>query len=255
LLKVFKYTLIDLLRNRFVLGYALLLLAIGQGLFLLEEDPMKAILSLVQVIMALVPLIALVFTVVYMYDTQEFTQLLAVQPMARRSILLGQLLAMCTAMLLAQAFGLGLPLIAHAPGSASLMLSLSGSALSVVFVVLGVLIATRLREKARGVGMALVAWLLFVLVHDALLLALLFTLSDYPIEPWIVPLAGLNPIDLARIIVMLEIDLAAMMGYSGAVYKNFFGSNMGMLIAALIMLLWTLIPGWGAIRAFQRKDL
>lgn len=255
MLKVFKYTLIDLLRNRFMLGYAMLLLLMGQGLFMLEEDPMKAILSLVQVVMALVPLIALVFTVVYIYDTQEFTQLLAVQPMTRRSILSGQLLAMTTAMLAAQAFGLGLPLLVHAPGRAALMLSLSGSALSVVFVVLGTLLATRLREKARGVGMALVVWLLFVLVHDAILLTLLFALGDYPIEPWIVPLAGLNPIDLARIIVMLEIDLAAMMGYSGAVYKNFFGSSLGMAVAALIMLAWAVMPGWGALRAFQRKDL
>ena len=68
-------------------------------------------------------------------------------------------------------------------------------------------------------------------------------------------MAGLNPIDLARIIVMLEIDLAAMMGYTGAVYRNFFGSGMGMLVAALIMLLWAVLPGWGAMRAFQRKDL
>lgn len=255
MLKVLKYTLIDLLRNRFVLGYAGLLFAIGQGLFMMEGDPMKAILSLVQLAMALVPLIAVVFTVVYLYDAQEFTQLLAVQPIARRSILLGQLLALCAAMLVAQGIGLGLPLLVHAAGRPALLLSLSGSALCVVFVVLGALIATRFREKARGVGMALVAWLLFVLVHDALLLALLFALSDYPIEPWIVPLAGLNPIDLARIIVMLEIDLAAMMGYTGAVYKNFFGSRVGMLVAALIMLLWTLIPAWSAVRAFQRKDL
>lgn len=255
MLKVLKYTLIDLLRNRFVLGYAVLLFAIGQGLFMLEEDPMKAILSLVQVVMALVPLIALVFTVVYLYDTQEFTQLLAVQPMARRSILLGQLLALCAAMLVAQGLGLGLPLLVHAAGRPALLLSLAGSALCVVFVVLGALIATRFREKARGVGMALAAWLLFVLVHDALLLALLFALGDYPIEPWIVPLAGLNPIDLARIMVMLEIDLAAMMGYSGAVYKNFFGSAAGMAVAALILLAWIFVPGWAALRAFQRRDL
>lgn len=255
MLKVFKYTLIDLLRNRFVLGYALLLLGVGQGLFLLEDDPMKALLSLVQVVMALVPLIALVFSLVYQYDIHEFTQLLAVQPMGRRSILGGQLLAMATAMLLAQGFGLGLPLVTHAPGKAALMLSLAGSALTVIFVVLGALIATRVREKARGVGAALAIWLLFVLVHDALLMALLFALGDYPIEPWVVPLAGLNPIDLGRIVVMLEIDLAAMMGYSGAVYKNFFGSGAGMAVAAAIMLLWAVLPGWAALRAFSRKDL
>ena len=50
MLKVFKYTLLDLTRNRFVLGYAALMLLIAQGLFLMEDDPMKALLSLVQVV-------------------------------------------------------------------------------------------------------------------------------------------------------------------------------------------------------------
>lgn len=255
MLKVFKYTLIDLTRNRFVMGYALLMLLVSQGLFVLEDDPMKALLSLVQVVMALVPLIALIFTVVYMYDIQEFTQLLAVQPIARRSILGGQLLALATALLLAQAFGLGLPLLVHAPTKASLMLSLSGSALVLVFASLGVLIALKQREKARGVGMALVIWLLFVMVYDALLMWLMFATSDYPIEPFVVPMAGLDPIDLARILVMLEIDLAAMMGYSGAIYKNFFGSRLGMLVAGLILMLWVAIPALFSFRVFRRKDL
>lgn len=255
MVKVFKYTLIDLARNRFVLGYALLMLALSQGLFLLEDDPMKAMLSLVQVVLALVPLIALIFTVVYLYDIQEFTQLLAVQPIARRSILGGQLLAIATALLVAQGFGLGLPLLVHAPGASGLILSLSGSALVLVFVALGALIALRQREKARGVGMALVLWLGFVLVYDAVLMWLMFTTSDYPVEPFVVPLAALNPIDLARILVMLEIDLAAMMGYSGAVYKSFFGGAAGMGMAGIVLLLWCLLPTWRAFRSFRNKDL
>ncbi|MBX2974091.1 MAG: ABC transporter permease subunit [Flavobacteriales bacterium] len=253
--KVFKYTLLDLARNRFVLGYAVLMLLIAQGLFMLESDPMKALLSIVQVVLALVPLITLVFTVVYLYDIQEFTQLLAVQPIARRSILGGQLLALAAALLVAQAVGLGIPLLLHAPTMASLVLSLAGSALVLVFVALGALIALRQREKARGVGLSLVVWLLFVLVYDALLMGLMFALSDYPIEPFVIPMAGANPIDLARILVMLEVDLAAMMGYSGAIYKNFFGSGPGMVVAALILLLWVAVPAWRGFVVFRKKDL
>ncbi len=255
MLKVFKYTLLDLARNRFVLGYALLMLLIAQGLFMLESDPMKALLSLVQVVLALVPLITLVFTVVYLYDIQEFTQLLAVQPIARRSILGGQLLALASALLVAQAVGLGLPLLMHVPTTASLILSIAGSALVLVFVALGASIALRQREKARGVGLSLAIWLLFVLVYDALLMGLMFALSEHPIEPFVVPLAGANPIDLARILVMLEVDLAAMMGYSGAIYKNFFGSTLGMVVAALILLLWVALPTWRGFAVFRKKDL
>ncbi len=255
MLKVFKYTLLDLARNRFVLGYAALMLLIAQGLFMLESDPMKALLSLVQVVLALVPLITLVFTVVYLYDIQEFTQLLAVQPIARRSILAGQLLALAVALLVAQMVGLGAPLLLHIPTMASLVLSVAGSALVLVFVALGALIALWQREKARGVGLSLAVWLLFVLVYDAVLMGLMFALSDYPIEPFVVPLAGANPIDLARILVMLEVDLAAMMGYSGAIYKNFFGSGVGMLVAGLILLAWVALPAWRGFVVFRKKDL
>ena len=253
--KVFKYTLIDLARNKFVLGYAALMLVLAQGLFLLEGDPTKALLSLVQIVMALVPLIAMIFTVVYMYDTLEFTQLLAVQPIARRSILGGQVLALSVALLIAQSIGLGLPLLVNAPGLPALILSVSGSALVLVFTALGVSIALKQREKARGVGVALGMWLLFILVFDAVLMWLMFALSDHPIEPFVVPFAGLNPVDLARILVMLQIDLAAMMGYSGAIYKNFFGSVGGMVVAGLILSIWVLVPLLISFRIFRRKDL
>ena len=74
-------------------------------------------------------------------------------------------------------------------------------------------------------------------------------------EPLIVPLAALNPIDLSRMLIMLQVDLAALLGYTGAVYQRFFGSLGGMLASFTALLLWTLIPAWAAVRAFARKDL
>ncbi len=253
--KVLKYTLVDLARNRFVLAFAVLLLVLTEGLFRIESDPMKALLSLVQVALALVPLVTLVFTIVYSYDTQEFTQLLAVQPIGRSSILAGRLAAMALALLGALAFGLGLPLLVHLPGAVSLLLFLSTAMLVLIFVPLGTLVALTHRDKARGVGIGLFIWFLFVLVYDALLMALMFAMSDRPIEPWVVPLAALNPIDLARIAVMLRVDLAAMMGYSGAIYQEFFGSLKGILLAIGLMALWAVWPTLLCFRVFRRKDL
>ena len=238
-----------------MLGYSLLLLLITQGLFILEDEPIKALISLVQVITALVPLVAMIFTVVYTYDSAEFTQLLAVQPIARRSILMGQVMAMAFALLVAELVGLGLPLVVNAPQAASFVLFAVTCALTLVFTALGVLIALKQPEKARGVGVSLVAWLFFILVFDALLMWLMFSFSEWPIEPLVVPIASLNPVDLARILVMLQIDLAAMMGYSGAVYKDFFGSTGGMFVAAAFLLLWIFIPLLAAFHVFRRKDL
>jgi len=122
-------------------------------------------------------------------------------------------------------------------------------------VALGALVAIKNRDKARAVGIGLVIWAAMVLVYDAILLWLMFAFGDRPIEPFVVPVAALNPIDLARIMVMLKVDLAAMMGYSGAVYKMFFGSMGGMLLASGSLMLWVIWPAWWAFRAFERRDL
>ncbi len=253
--KVYKYTLIDLARNKFVLGWTLLLLAISLGLFQLEDQPVKSMLSLSQVLLALVPLVASVFTIVYLYDAMEFTELLAVQPLRRSKILGGQMLALGTALVMGALVGAGIPLMLFLPGGASLTLLLACVMLTLVFVAIGSLIAIKNREKARGVGLGLVVWFLFVLVYDAVLLWVMFAFSEYPIEPWIVPLAALDPIDLGRIMVLLKVDLAAMMGYSGAVYEKFFGNVRGIIVAFAALLAWVALPSSFAFRAFRRKDL
>lgn len=253
--KVYKYTLIDLARNKFVLGWTLLLLAISLGLFQLEDQPVKAMLSLSQVLLALVPLVASVFAIVYLYDTMEFTELLAVQPLRRSKILGGQMAALGTALVLGALVGAGIPLLIFLPDGASLTLMLACVMLTLVFVAIGALIAIKNREKARGVGLGLVVWFLFVLVYDAVLLWIMFAFSDYPIEPWIVPLAALDPIDLGRIMVLLKVDLAAMMGYSGAVYEQFFGNLRGIIVALFALFVWVALPSMFAFRAFRRKDL
>lgn len=252
--KVYKYTLIDLLRNKFVAGWLIILLAVSLGLFQLEEEPVKAMLSLSQVLLALVPLISMIFAIVYLYDALEFTELLAVQPLRRSKILGGQLLALGTALVMGLWLGAGIPLMSFYPDGASAMLLMACTMLSLVFVVLGAWVAISNREKARGVGLGLVLWFLFVLVYDAVLLWVMFAFGEYPIEPWIVPMAALNPIDLGRIVVLLKVDLAAMMGYTGAVYEKVFGGAKGILLAVTALGVWVAVPGVFAFKAFRRKD-
>ncbi|MCC7502319.1 MAG: ABC transporter permease subunit [Flavobacteriales bacterium] len=253
--KVYKYTLLDLARNRFAIGYALLLLLVTVGLFMLEADNTKALISLTQVVLALIPLLALVFTIIYFYNQYEFTVLLAVQPMRRQSIIRAQFMAVSTALLLSFLFGVGLPVFAYAPGPIAWTLLLTSAALTLVFCALGMLIAVRQRDRAKAVGIGLATWVFMVLVYDSLLLWLMFSFSDRPIEPVIVPLAALDPIDLARILIMLKIDLAALLGYTGAVYQQFFGSSGGMFVSLVALLLWIQVPAWAATRVFTRKDL
>jgi len=68
-------------------------------------------------------------------------------------------------------------------------------------------------------------------------------------------MSALNPIDLGRIFIMLKMDVSALMGYTGALYQDFFGSFRGMLFTTGVMLLWTVLPLFSALRTFKKKDL
>jgi len=50
-------------------------------------------------------------------------------------------------------------------------------------------------------------------------------------------------------------DVSALMGYTGAIYKDFFGSSLGLLYTLGIMLLWSVVPLWLSTIAFRKKDL
>jgi len=98
-------------------------------------------------------------------------------------------------------------------------------------------------------------WFYFALIYDGLILLILFAFSDYPLEKLTLVLSALNPVDLGRIFIMLKMDVSALMGYTGALYQDFFGSFMGMLFTTGIMFLWAIIPLLGALRTFKKKDL
>jgi len=74
-------------------------------------------------------------------------------------------------------------------------------------------------------------------------------------EKFTLLLSALNPIDLGRIFIMLKMDVSALMGYTGALYKDFFGSGTGIIFTVGIMFLWIILPLWWALSAFKKKDL
>jgi Cu-processing system permease protein len=63
-----------------------------------------------------------------------------------------------------------------------------------------------------------------------------------------------NPIDLGRIVLLLRFDIAALMGYTGAVFKHFFDSAGGIAVAAAALLGWAGVPVVLGARRFRRKD-
>ena len=111
------------------------------------------------------------------------------------------------------------------------------------------------RDKAKGIGISILIWLYFAVLFDGLVLFLMFQFSDYPLERFSIGMTALNPIDLSRILVLLTMDISAMMGYTGAVFKAFFEGVAGYSFIAVSLLLWMFLPVLVALKKFNRKDL
>lgn len=253
--KIIKYVISDLLRNRTVFFYTLVLLALSLSIFFIEDNVDKRIASLLNLVLFVVPLVSIVFSTIYLYNSEEFIALLVSQPLKRQRIWLSIFVGLAAAMAAAFLVGVGLPTLIFAYSLSGITLVIGGLLLSLIFVAIAMWTAVRLRDKSKGIGLAIILWLYFALIFDALLLFLLFQFADYPIEKLMVAISMLNPIDISRILILLEIDLSAMMGYTGAIFRDFFGTGTGMLITGLVMFLWIALPLLFATRFFKRKDL
>ena len=238
-----------------MLGYTIFLLVISLSVFNLEDNAAKGLLSLLNVVLIIVPLVSIVFSTIYIYNSAEFMELLVSQPLKRKNIWLSLFFGLASSLAIAFFVGTGIPILLYAATETGLILGAMGLLLSVIFVSIAMLAAVLTRDKAKGIGVAILLWLYFSLLFDGVLLFVLFQFEDYPIEKTIIFLSALNPIDLGRILILLKMDISAIMGYTGAIMKDFFGSNQGFLFALISLLLWAFVPTWISLRKFNRKDL
>ena len=95
----------------------------------------------------------------------------------------------------------------------------------------------------------------FTLLFDGLVLFALFQFQDYPLEKAMIAATLLNPVDLSRILILLQMDISALMGFTGALFRDFFGSGAGMIVAVTVLLGWAGLSFGLSIRRFNRKDL
>jgi len=255
MLTVSRYVLYDILRNKIIIAYTLFLFIFSVIFLRMEENESKALLSLLNIVLIAVPLVSIVFATIHYYNSYEFIELMLSQPLSRTSILFSEYAGVSLSLLSAFFAGVGVPVLFYAFNDTGLSLILVGVVLSLIFTSLAFLASVIARDKAKGMGFALLAWFYFVIVYDGLILLILFSFSDYPMEKPVLVLSALNPVDLARISIMLKMDISVLMGYTGALYKDFLGSGTGILFTAGIMLLWIFAPLWYAIRIFKKKDL
>jgi Cu-processing system permease protein len=253
--RVIKYVFYDILRTRFILLYTALLLISTFALFQLDSDPGKVVMSLLNIVLMVVPLVSIVFTTIHFYNSYEFIELMLAQPINRRVVFVGEYLAVTFSLCMAFALGIGTPMLLYGISSSGLTLLFTGMVLTMVFVSLAFLASVLTRDKAKAIGIALLFWFYFSLIYDGFLLWFVYAFNDYPLDKITLALIALNPVDLARVIMLLQLDISALMGYTGAFYKEFFGSSLGIIFSSGVLFLWISIPCLLALRIFSKKDL
>jgi len=259
MIKILKYSCFDLLRSRWSYVYFAFYLLLGIVLLFLNNDLSKAVITLMNVIIVLVPLIGTIFGVMYYYNSKEFTELLLAQPVKRSSIFLGQYLGVALSLSFSLIIGLGVPFIFYGIFKSSAiwdfsLLLITGTFLTLIFTALAFNIALYNENKIKGFGYAILLWLFMAVIYDGLFLMSLIAFEEYPLDTFSLIGTMINPIDLSRVLILLKLDISALLGYTGAVFQNFFGTQFGIIISSAMLLFWVLVPTYFIQRKASKKD-
>src|SRR5512133_2714027 len=113
MLKISKYVVYDILRNKIVLAYTVFLFIISMSFFQMEENSGKAVLSLLNIVLIVVPLVSIVFSTIHWYNSYEFIELMLTQPISRKKVLWSEYTGISSSLITAFLIGVGIPVFIY----------------------------------------------------------------------------------------------------------------------------------------------
>lgn len=249
----------DVVRSRWFFVYVACLFVFAEAFLRFSGSDAKAVLGLGTVALMLVPLVTVVLATVYVYGGREFAEVLLAQPVRRGPLFAGLYVGLAAPLGGALLAGFGVPFAVRGFGEpgvrgATATLLVTSVLLTFVFTALACCIAFLIDDRLRGIAAALVAWLVLAVLYDGVVLTAVALLDGRPLERPLLALTFANPIDLARVALLLRLDVAALMGYTGAAFQRFFTHAAGAALAFGALLAWIAIPVGIAAREFRRKD-
>src|SRR5262245_6292838 len=113
MIKISRYVLYDIARNKVMIAYTLFLFLASMGLFQMEENSNKAVLSLLNIVLIVIPLVSLVFSTIHWYNSYEFIELMLTQPLSRNKVLLSEYAGISSSLVGAVLIGIGIPVLIY----------------------------------------------------------------------------------------------------------------------------------------------
>ncbi|NOZ41731.1 MAG: ABC transporter permease [Alphaproteobacteria bacterium] len=264
----------DGFRNRWVIMITLVMTVLSLGISVLGSTPTGTtsvsplavtVVSLSSLSIFFIPLIALLLA----YDSvvgeaeRGTLTLLLTHPISRTQVILGKFIGHLFLLTIAIVIGYGVAGLAVSfsaeegfavqEWNSFLKLLLSSVLLGAVFLSIGYVISSAARERAVAAAVAIGIWLVFVLLYDMGLLALLASDGGHVINGSVVKwLMLFNPTDSYRMYNLTSSNDTALL--SGMAWLSAANRVSGMSLI-LILVLWIIAPLTAACAVFKRRQL
>lgn len=258
-------------RQRWVRGFAvafsLLLVGVAVSAGSLEELAApegfaRTTVALVPLVVALVPLAALLLGVSGQAGDVGSEDFLFAQPVTRFQVVfgrwLGQFLALSSALVLG--FGAGGLFLAATVGPSEigrfLFFVLVSILLAAVFLAIAAAVAARVEKRATALVVAAFAWFLFVLLYDGVALGLAGWISGRTGARILCASVFGNPAGLVRVLALSVSGTPNVLGAAGEAWQRLLGGALeATLIAVGALLAWVAAPLGAAKHFIDRRDL
>jgi len=255
--------------TRWMFGFTLLLVALVLGLSYFGLSQSREVgfqgfdrvtLSLMNLVLFIVPLTGLTLGVTSVTGGSGTLALLLAQPVARGEVLLGKFAGLAAALSVALALGFGagglLVALNTGPQQAGSFLVLTAITLMLgwLTVAAALAIAVVWPDRLKAMSAALLLWLLMVVAYDLAVLGATAAFHGVPLQAILFPSLILNPVDLARVLIMLSMGSGALFGPTAAVLARAFGAGPGIALGLAVLSVETLVPLLVAVAVFRRRD-
>jgi Cu-processing system permease protein len=218
--------------------------------------------SIVNLVLYLVPIIALMMGVYSFTSSRGYLDLMVAQPVARWKIIIGKFSGSLASLILATSAGFSMAgiIISFQAGSAGswrfLLVVMLSILLGAVFLSLAYLLVLMLKRRNSAIGLSLVVWFLFVIFYDLMMLASTVYLSHGTLKASLLLGLIFNPVDLIRVTSLIIVGSESMFGAAGVIAVKTFGS-MGALVTLsfAVIIIWLIAPLALSLRIFKRQEI
>lgn len=255
-----------------MLGFGLLFAALVSGVsyygltFLGYEakfqDFYRTTVTMLNLMLIIVPVVALVAGGQSLCRDPGYLEFLASQPLSRADILLGKILGLFAALTVMTILGFGLGGLIVAVKSQSVgiwkYLIFVGVSLTLglVFLALAALLSITAHRRPMAIVTGLILWLFFLFIYDLIVLSASYHVNEAYLRTMLYfSLLG-NPIDIARVVVLMSVGGEAALGAAGAGLLRMFGGPVTAAISAAgLFVIWIVTPLTLAAFLFRRQDM